>query len=36
MLRYTTTDGVYELEGNRFSTYKDDEGNILNGKFKRP
>lgn len=33
--RYTTEDGVYELEGNRFSTYKDEqEGSILMGSFK--
>lgn len=34
IVRYTTKDGVYELEGNRFSTYKDDEGNILMGSYK--
>jgi two-component sensor histidine kinase len=33
--RYTTEDGVYELEGNRFSTYKDEQdGSILMGSFK--
>jgi two-component sensor histidine kinase len=34
ILRYTTKDGVYELEGNRFSTYKDPEGAIFMGSYK--
>lgn len=34
-IRYTTKDGVYELEGNRFSTYKDEQdGTILMGSYK--
>ncbi len=32
--RYTTKDGVNELEGNRFSTYKDPEGAIFMGSYK--
>ena len=32
--RYTNKDGIYELEGNRYSTFKDKEGNILMGSFK--
>lgn len=32
--RYTKKDGVYELEGNRYSTYKDSKGNIFMGSFK--
>lgn len=34
MHRYTTKDGVNELEGNRFSTYKDPEGAIFMGSYK--
>ncbi|WP_194852317.1 histidine kinase dimerization/phosphoacceptor domain -containing protein [Nonlabens antarcticus] len=34
VVRYTLKDGLYELEGNRFSTYKDPDGNILMGSFK--
>ncbi|WP_286760778.1 histidine kinase dimerization/phosphoacceptor domain -containing protein [Salegentibacter sp. UBA1130] len=35
IIRYTTKDGVYELEGNRFSTYKDEQnGSILMGSNK--
>ena len=35
IVRYTTKDGVYELEGNRFSTYKDEQdGSILMGSYK--
>jgi len=33
-VRYTKKDGVHELEGNRFSTYKDHEGNIFIGSYK--
>lgn len=33
-IRYTTKDGIYELEGNRFSTYKDKAGNLFIGSFK--
>ena len=34
-IRYTTKDGVYELEGNRCSTYKDEQdGSILMGSNK--
>lgn len=32
--RYGKKDGVYELEGNRYSTYKDAQGNMLIGSFK--
>ena len=32
--RYTKKDGVYELEGNRYSTFKDKKGNIFIGSFK--
>jgi two-component sensor histidine kinase len=32
--RYTKKDGVFELEGNRYSTYKDSKGNIFIGSFK--
>ena len=32
--RYTKKDGIYELEGNRYSTYKDSKGNLLFGSFK--
>ncbi|WP_158840999.1 histidine kinase dimerization/phosphoacceptor domain -containing protein [Polaribacter sp. L3A8] len=32
--RYTQKDGVYELEGNRFSMYKDGKGNIFVGSYK--
>lgn len=32
--RYTKKDGVYELEGNRYSTYKDSRGNIFIGSYK--
>ncbi|NVK52155.1 MAG: hypothetical protein HWD85_04415 [Flavobacteriaceae bacterium] len=32
--RYTKKDGVYELEGNRFSTFKDNKGNIFIGSYK--
>ena len=31
--RYTKKDGVYELEGNRYSTFKDKKGNIFIGSF---
>jgi len=34
ILRYTTKDGVYDLEGNRYSTYKDPEGAIFIGSYK--
>ncbi|MGM0934063.1 MAG: histidine kinase dimerization/phosphoacceptor domain -containing protein [Bacteroidota bacterium] len=35
IIRYTTKDGVYELKGNRFSTYKDEQdGSILMGSYK--
>ncbi len=35
IIRYTTKDGIYELEGNRFSTYKDEQdGSILMGSYK--
>ncbi len=32
--RYTKKDGIYELEGNRYSTYKDSKGNLFIGSFK--
>jgi len=32
--RYTKKDGVDELEGNRYSTFKDKKGNIFIGSFK--
>ena len=32
--RYTKKDGVYELEGNRYSSFKDKKGNIFIGSFK--
>lgn len=32
--RFSKDDGIYELEGNRYSTYKDAEGNIFMGSFK--
>mgnify|MGYP005991498281 CR=1 FL=1 len=32
--RYTKKDGIYELEGNRFSTFKDKKGNIFIGSYK--
>ncbi|AUC86174.1 hypothetical protein CW731_13190 [Polaribacter sp. ALD11] len=34
VVRFTRQEGVYELEGNRFSTYKDAKGNILMGSYK--
>ncbi|QOD60280.1 hypothetical protein H9I45_13155 [Polaribacter haliotis] len=34
VIRYTQKDGIYELEGNRYSTYKDREGNVFIGSFK--
>ena len=35
IIRYTTKDGVYELKGNSFSTYKDEQdGSILMGSYK--
>ncbi len=32
--RYTKKDGIYELEGNRYSTYKDSKDNLFMGSFK--
>jgi two-component sensor histidine kinase len=35
IIRYTTKDGVYEIKGNMFSTYKDEQdGSILMGSYK--
>ncbi|WP_405415143.1 histidine kinase dimerization/phosphoacceptor domain -containing protein [Maribacter sp. Asnod1-A12] len=34
IVRYTVKDGVYELEGNRYGTYRDPEGNIWMGSYK--
>ncbi|WP_037319069.1 sensor histidine kinase [Salegentibacter sp. Hel_I_6] len=35
IIRYTNKDGVYELKGNRFSTYKDEQdGSIFMGNFR--
>ena len=33
-IRYTKKDGIYELEGNRYSTYKDSKGTLFMGSFK--
>lgn len=33
VVRYTSKDGVYEMEGNRYSTYKDPDGNIWIGSY---
>lgn len=33
-VRYTGKDGVYELEGNRYSTYKDKNGNLFIGSYR--
>ena len=32
--RYTKEDGVFELEGNRYSTTKDSHGNIIMGSYR--
>lgn len=32
--RFIQKEGVYELEGNRYSTYKDSKGNIFLGSYK--
>lgn len=32
--RYTKQDGVFELEGNRYSSFKDSKGNIFMGSYK--
>lgn len=32
--RFTKKDGIYELEGNRYSSHKDSQGNFLFGSFK--
>ncbi|SKB77172.1 Two-component sensor histidine kinase, contains HisKA and HATPase domains [Salegentibacter holothuriorum] len=35
IIRYTKKDGIYELEGNRFSSYRDEQdGSILMGSYK--
>ncbi|QVY64271.1 histidine kinase dimerization/phosphoacceptor domain -containing protein [Polaribacter sp. Q13] len=34
VVRFTQKDGVYELEGNRYSSYKDSKGNVLMGSYK--
>lgn len=34
VVRFIKKDGVYELEGNRFSSFRDSDGNILLGSYK--
>ncbi|TXD47863.1 hypothetical protein ES045_08485 [Polaribacter sp. IC073] len=34
VVRFTQKEGVYELEGNRYSTYKDAKGSILMGSYR--